>query len=87
MFCVNIRLNTVEKARNFVTLMQQFDPSITLVEQNYNNTNTDRSINAKSILGIFTLNLTKPLKVLIDTSNVNEFKDIYKTLQNFIVAA
>ena len=50
MFCVNIRLNTVEKARNFVTLMQQFDPSITLVEQNYNNTNTDRSINAKSIL-------------------------------------
>lgn len=77
MFSVNIKLNSIDKARQFVVLMQQFDPTIFLIAG-------DRSINAKSILGIFSMDLTKPMKLLVETENADEFKPIYKCIEPFV---
>lgn len=62
---MKIYLNTVEKIKLFSTLAVLFKGDITLKSGRYN-------IDGKSILGIFSLDLTKPVEVEIDCED--EFK-------------
>ena len=53
---VKISLNSIDKVKSFVNDISRFDFDFDLVSGRY-------VIDAKSIMGIFSLDLTKPIKV------------------------
>ena len=52
----NICLNSIEKVKQFVNLITKYDSDFDLTSGRY-------VIDAKSIMGIFSLDLSKPLKL------------------------
>lgn len=55
---MNVMLNSMDKVKNFVNQITQFESDIDLKSGNY-------QVDAKSILGIMSLNLSKPLELII----------------------
>lgn len=55
---INISLNSIEKVKTFVNLINRFDYDFDLVSGRY-------VIDAKSIMGIFSLDLSKPITLNI----------------------
>ncbi|MCL1842927.1 MAG: HPr family phosphocarrier protein [Defluviitaleaceae bacterium] len=55
---VNVTLDTVEKVKGFVNTVAPLEGDIDLGSDRY-------VVDAKSIMGIFSLDLTKPLKLTI----------------------
>ena len=73
---VNITLNSIDKVKAFVNDVSKFTTDFDLVSGRY-------VIDAKSIMGIFSLDLSKPIDLNIhDDENVD---DILKTLAPYIV--
>lgn len=63
---VRISLNSIDKVKSFVNDLTKFDTDFDLVSGRY-------VIDAKSIMGIFSLDLSKPIDLNIHTeSNVEE---------------
>ena len=58
MTTVNISLNSIDKVKKFVNLISKFDYDFDLVSGRY-------VIDAKSIMGIFSLDLSKPIALNI----------------------
>lgn len=56
MTSVTICLNSIEKVKQFVNLISKYDGDFDLTSGRY-------VIDAKSIMGIFSLDLSKPLKL------------------------
>ncbi len=68
----NILLDTVDKIKDFSSIINKFDGDFDLISDDY-------IIDAKSIMGIFSLNLTKPLKLEVNnTSNIEELEILLK---------
>ena len=67
MKAVDISLNSIDKVKTFVNLINRFDYDFDLVSGRY-------VIDAKSIMGIFSLDLSKPITLNIhaDGANVEE---------------
>lgn len=67
MKAVEISLNSIDKVKTFVNLINRFDYDFDLVSGRY-------VIDAKSIMGIFSLDLSKPITLNIhaDAANVEE---------------
>lgn len=68
-----IVLNSVEKVKRFVNQVSKFEDEIDLVSGR-------RAVDAKSIMGIFSLDLSKPIKVEMcprkyDSSIINILKE------------
>jgi len=55
---ITILLDTIEKVRNFVSIISLVDGEFDIVSERY-------VIDAKSIMGIFSLDLSKPLQLNI----------------------
>ena len=72
---VNISLNSIDKVKNFVNLINRYDNDFDLVSGRY-------VIDAKSIMGIFSLNLSKPIKV---EAHCGDNKAILEDLKRFMV--
>ena len=73
---VHISLNSIDKVKAFVNEITKFDNDFDLVSGRY-------VIDAKSIMGIFSLDLSKPIELNIHSeSNVNE---ILEALTPYIV--
>ncbi len=53
-----IRLDSVEKVKEFVNRIQTYDAEVDLISG-------QQEVDAKSLLGIFSLDLTRPIKVRI----------------------
>jgi len=62
---VNVLLDTVEKVKVFVNTVGALDGDIDLVSERY-------VVDAKSIMGIFSLDLSKPLKLDIHSAATAE---------------
>ena len=64
---VDISLNSIDKVKNFVNLINRFDYDFDLVSGRY-------VIDAKSIMGIFSMDLSKPiaLNIYADDKNIDE---------------
>lgn len=62
MTSINICLNSIEKVKQFVNLISKYDGDFDLTSGRY-------VIDAKSIMGIFSLDLSKPLKLDIHNSD------------------
>mgnify|MGYP000012436028 FL=1 len=73
---VRISLNSIDKVKSFVNDLAKFDVDFDLVSGRY-------VIDAKSIMGIFSLDLSKPIELNIHSEgNVDE---ILSVLQPYIV--
>ena len=72
---VNVRLNSIEKVRDFVNIVTKFDYDFDLVHGRF-------VIDAKSIMGIYSLDLSKDVELVIHT---DEADDVKAALAAFIV--
>ena len=73
--CV-IRLNSIEKVKDFVNRVSTFDCDIDIIYGRY-------VIDGTSIMGIFSLDLTNPVTVMIHTDDYEELKRFYEIMEEF----
>lgn len=76
MITVQISLNSIDKVKSFVNTITQFDCDFDLISGRY-------VIDAKSIMGIFSLDLSKPLDLSIHTSQNSDA--IMEKLKPYII--
>lgn len=74
---VEVRLNTIDKVRNFVSYMSSQEGDFLLSEDGV-------LVNAKSIMGIFAMNLTKNLKLEIANSP-RPLEELMRDLKPFLI--
>lgn len=74
---VVIVINTFDRARRFVDVANKFESEIDISENRY-------VVDAKSELGIYSLDLTKPLKVKIYSNNLLEIHRFNKEMKEFM---
>ena len=68
MTTTKIRINTIEDVKNFVSVVTGVEFDVDIVSGRY-------AIDAKSIMGIFSLDLSKDLELRIHSDNCGEFLD------------
>ena len=73
---VKISLNSIDKVKAFVNEVTKYDAEFDLVSGRY-------VIDAKSIMGIFSLDLSKPIDLYIHSEN--NIDEILAKLDEFIV--
>jgi phosphotransferase system HPr-like phosphotransfer protein len=73
---VTIRLSTIEDVRNFVEAIRTFDSDIDLISGRYR-------VDAKSIMGIFSLDLMSPITLETNATNCDVIKE---KIKSFIIA-
>ena len=73
---VKISLNSIEKVKSFVNAITRFDVDFDLVSGRY-------VIDAKSIMGIFSLDLSKPIDLNIHANA--EMDAILEVLKPYII--
>ena len=73
---VKISLNSIDKVKSFVNEVTKYDAEFDLVSGRY-------VIDAKSIMGIFSLDLSKPIDLNIHSEN--NIDEILAKLDEFIV--
>lgn len=61
-----IKLDTINDVKNFVNIVAKYDFDVDLVSGRY-------AVDAKSIMGIFSLDLAKPIKVEIYSDECDTF--------------
>ena len=76
MTTVKISLNSIDKVKSFVNELTKFESDFDLVSGRY-------VIDAKSIMGIFSLDLSKPIDLNIHAEN--DVDNILKVLAPYIV--
>ena len=74
---VQISLNSIDKVKAFVNTITKFDFDFDLVSGRY-------VIDAKSIMGIFSLDLSKPIELNIH-ANESEMDNILAALNDYLV--
>ena len=67
---VKISLNSIDKVKSFVNEITKYDNDFDLVSGRY-------VIDAKSIMGIFSLDLSKPLILNADTDDEAKVKETF----------
>lgn len=71
----NMTLASINDVKDFVNLVSRYDFDVDLTSGRY-------VVDAKSIMGIFSLNLSKPIKIEIHSEDCDEF---VAQIQRFIV--
>lgn len=73
---VQISLNSIDKVKSFVNVITKYDFDFDLISGRY-------VIDAKSIMGIFSLDLSKPIELNIHTED--ESSDVMEALKPYII--
>ena len=60
-----IKLDTISDVKNFVNIVSKCDFDVDLISGRY-------AVDAKSIMGIFSLDLLKPIKLIPHSDNTDE---------------
>ncbi len=76
---VQISLNSIDKVKSFVNDITKFDYDFDLVSGRY-------VIDAKSIMGIFSLDLSKPIELNIQEEEGEKLDAILNTLAPYIIS-
>ena len=66
MYSTSIMLSSIEAVKKFVTLTNSYNFPINLATDKY-------KIDAKSIMGVFSLDLSKPLRIEVESDDADEF--------------
>ena len=75
---VQISLNSIGKVKSFVNAINQFEFDFDLISGRY-------VIDAKSIMGIFSLDLSKPIDIVIHSDNKEDVEKFNALVKNFPV--
>jgi len=75
---VQIKLSTIEDVRNFVNTLAQHSIDFDLISGRY-------TVDAKSLMGIFSLDLLKPLDFVIHSDDDDAVDLILGDVKNWIV--
>lgn len=75
MVSINIVLNTINDVKNFVNTVSKYDFEVDLTSGRY-------VIDAKSIMGIFSLDLSKPIKLDAECGEDSKF---FEEIKPFVV--
>lgn len=78
MFTVMVNLDSINRIKRFVEIVIESKIDAELVSGRY-------VVDAKSIMGIFSLDLIHPLQLNIFTETKEEFEEISDKLKDFIV--
>ena len=70
-----VMLGTINDVKSFVTVVSQCEYDVDLISGRY-------AVDAKSIMGIFSLDLSKPIKLEAHTDDASEF---FAQIKQFIV--
>lgn len=62
----NLMLNSINDVKDFVNIVSKYDFDVDLTSGRY-------VVDAKSIMGIFSLNLSKPIKVEVHSDDCDNF--------------
>lgn len=73
-----VKINYIDAVKKFVNIATKINNDIDIVVGRY-------IIDAKSIMGIFTLDLTKKIKVVVHSDNEKELMCIKEMFKEFIV--
>lgn len=73
---VNVMLGTINDVKEFVNIVTKYDYDVDLVSGRY-------AVDAKSIMGIFSLDLSKAIRVDIHSEDCGDFM---AQIQKFVVA-
>lgn len=73
-----IKVDSVDKVKDFVKATSKIVPDMDLIVGRY-------IIDAKSIMGIFSVDLTRKIRLKIHSDNEKECTEIRKKLEKFIV--
>ncbi|MBO5386568.1 MAG: HPr family phosphocarrier protein [Lachnospiraceae bacterium] len=76
---VKVRLNSIDKVKRFVNEVTKTDFDMDLVSGRY-------VIDAKSIMGIFSLDLSKDISMNIHSEDEGKIAELLKSIDDFIVA-
>lgn len=68
---VKVNINTINDVKNFVSIVSRCDYDVDIVSGRY-------AIDAKSIMGIFSLDLSKELTLNIHSDNCEDFLEEIK---------
>lgn len=70
-----VKVDTIEKVKNFTNEIGKFEASADLgsIDRRY-------TVDAKSILGVFSLDLSRPMRLVIydDEKNIGEYEELFK---------
>ena len=72
---VNIKLSSIEDVRNFVNIVSKYEMEIDLTSGRY-------IVDAKSIMGIFSLDLLKPIQL---TAHGDDTDALFEEIKPYIV--
>lgn len=73
---VTIKLNTIKMVKDFVEMVSKYNEEVTIKSHRY-------EINAKSIMGIFSLNLLEPIVVCLYSDDKNIQDSFIKEIEKF----
>jgi phosphocarrier protein HPr len=71
----NINLKSINDVKDFVNIVNRYDFDVDLSSGRY-------VVDAKSIMGIFSLDLSKPIKVEVHEDNCEKFLE---EINNFVI--
>lgn len=73
-----IKLETIEKVKKFSSIIDTFENEIDLISNRY-------IVNAKSIMGVFSLDLTQSLNVIIHDATMKDVARLQEAMEEFRV--
>ena len=73
-----IKLDTIEKVKKFTGIIYKFENEIDLISNRY-------IVNAKSIMGVFSLDLTQNLSVIIHDATMKDVARLQELMEEFRV--
>lgn len=73
-----ININTIEKVKNFVKIVSNFKEDIDVISGRF-------ILDAKSIMGLFSLDLSKNIKVMIHTNDKDVYEKFLENMEQFKV--
>ncbi len=73
---INLKLDSVDKVKTFVNVVSLFSGDFDLASERY-------VVDAKSIMGIFSLDLSKQLR--LDISDDADYEGVVAKLKDFII--
>ena len=74
----NISINTIDKVKRFVNLTNQCEADVDIISGRL-------LVDAKSIMGIFSMDLTRPMTLRVHESNIEKLEEYKKLFEEFII--
>ena len=75
---IKIKLSTIEDVRNFVSILAKHNIDMDLQSGRY-------TVDARSLMGIFSLDLLKPIDFVINSEDENIVKEVLADVENWTV--